>query len=305
METDQQQNDLFPTLRRVPGWLSKAGQSGLKVFNLGFQYAWRIPVFSEFNFRSSAWILTYVVCAICILTSFFADDRRPTTIGVVHLGLLFALSTFTSCWVSLARHWSRLLFAIFALSALGLLLENTAAAPRSRFDWLLFLLPFAMSLPVVLTLETTKRLAGSFQLLGLEQKDFEEGIQFGIRHLLILTTLVAVLFGLWNFFSESLKEYFLSNQLSRMLSILTLITGLVVLLTLISVWGVLGKWQLWRLALMLPIGLSAVYGASLYAPGNNFWIWTFIFWICWAALLLLLFLLRLEGYRFVKRVRTD
>lgn len=260
----------------------------------------KIPFFQEFNFKSSAWILTYVVAAGSLTTLLYFGDGPPGVITAIQIGLMFALVTFTTCWFCLAKHWSRFPLAMFAIAFQGLVFEQTESSPHD-FDWFLFALPIVVAFPMAVTLETIKLFLGRFRKLSsMEQYDFHEGIQFNIRHLLILTTGFAILFGIWNLIGPGIRNYFSSQNANEIAKIMTMIGATIVTYTLLSIWSILGHWKIWRLIVTFIVGLSAIYTAANFAPNGVQVFWVAMFLICWAALLALLTLLRLEGYRFVK-----
>ena len=156
---------------------------------------------------------------VCITLRFFYDGGRPSPLDVTFIGLTFALNTFAACWFCLARHWIRFPITLIAISMIGILF-GTVEGPPNQFEWSLFLMPFVVSLPIVITLELTKKYFGTFRRLGSTDNDgFREGLQFNIRQLIILTTMIAVGFGVWNAFRDSIAEYVSSESNVRHLAI--------------------------------------------------------------------------------------
>ena len=257
----------------------------------------RAILVSEFNFLSPAWILTWVVFAGTLITLFIYDGTSPTVLGTIHIGLSLASTVFAACWFCIATHWKRIPVALFVFFGLGLIFGYT----EFHFDWFLFLLPFFVALPVLLTIELTKLFcSGRFARLEANNTDnYREGIQFGIRHLVLLTTAVAIMCGLWNALAPLADDVW--NSAGGIFQILALIGGTISLYTLLSVWSLLGRWKIWRFGTMLLLGSVAIASTVWLAASGSRGFWIAMFVICWIALIILLTLLRIEGYRFVKK----
>ncbi len=250
-----------------------------------------------FRFAGPAWIFTFSAAAISVLlfaVCMQTYSGTPNLLVIFFFGLLLGMSSIVACWCCLANRLRRFPIALLALGVLGILLVCV-----ERFDWPLFLMPAAIALPVVLTLEGTKFFLGRFQRVSDENaEDYQEGIQFGIRHLLICTTMVAVACGLWNLLHpwvEALKPR------HEVWEIVLVISGTIAGHTLLSVWALMGHFRYWRLGVLLVVGSSLLYLAIQKAPGYAVYYWVAMLLTCWFTLVLLLSLLRVEGYRFVKR----
>ena len=204
-------------------------------------------------------------------------------------------------WFCLARHWTRIPVAFVGIVALGIFIEMTEPR-RGQFDWLLFSIPGMIALPIVLTVEPIKFFLGRFQKLDeVEPADFDEGIQFNIRQLLILTAVVAGLCGLWNVFSDSINAYFSRTPRNDILIFLFKLSATMATFTLLSIWSLLGMWKLWRFIVAVLVGAIAC-GVGVYSdPFSNRQVWITLYAICWSTLLFWLFLIRTEGYRFVRK----
>ena len=256
------------------------------------------PVGAELSLRSPAWVLTLLLVIVCLGSRLLFDGISPSLAGVVFIGLGFALSTIAAYWFCLATHWIRYLLLLTAALLLGVLF-GFSNGPQNRFDWIIFLLPLAISIPVVVTIEITKIFFGKFERLNSNStQTFQEGIQFSIRQLVILTTVVAIGFGLWNAFRDSILEQMINSDGGRIWRIVLVIAATIATYTLFSIWAVLGHFKYYRLFVCLWIGVAAIYAGSRYGPMPTFWFVMFL--ICWAGQVAMLLLLRLEGYRFVR-----
>ena len=253
-----------------------------------------------FSFGSPAWQLTLLVTVGCLVSRLFYEGT-PNVAGVVFIGLCFALNTFAACWFCVARHWVRYPLFIAAATAVGVLFALSESSSK-WFDWHLFVLPFAVALPVMITIETVKFYSGTFQKLATgSTREFSEGIQFNIRHLIALTTTVAIGCGIWNACRESIQEQ-LSKPGNKDLWMIILTIALTIsTYTLFSIWAFLGHMRFYRPLVTAGVGAVAIYLGSSIAPSGVRSFWITMFLICWIALTLLLLLLRFEGYRFVKR----
>ena len=250
----------------------------------------------DFDFSSSASKLTYItLVAICVLY-FFSGGPNVTT--GIFVGLIFGQSTFVATWFFLARHWSRFSYAVIALSVLGWLL----ASIDGRFDLIIFFLPFMNAIPIVLTVEIIKFTKGRFAMLDSHgQEDYQEGIQFTVRQLIILTTSIALLLGIWNAIGPAVQELFSRSRVNGVWPLFVAIGCTVATITLVSIWSLLGHWKSWRPAAALLVGSLAIFLCCKYAaPSRAINVWVTMFVVCWFFLIILMLLLRYDGYRFIR-----
>ena len=249
---------------------------------------------------SPAWILTLATLAVCLALKFLFDNKGPGITSAIFVGSSFSLSTFSACWFCLSRKLIRFPLVVGALSLIGFLLKTESSG--SAEEWLLFALPFAIALPVVTTVEIAKSFLGTFTLIDLEkQEDFKEGMQFSIRHLIFVTTLTAICMAFWKAFGATPRIHPTTPSSSEFFLIIALIGGTIALFTLLSIWTLLGNTiRSYRTMISMLIGSTAIAATSTYGPPHARLFWVGMFVICWVALIALLWLLRLEGYRFIK-----
>ena len=214
-------------------------------------------ILNEWNLGSPSWIWIYFVATICVITRFFFNDLKPGLMHLTHIGTLLSFPIIVANRMCFAKHWSRIPIAFCGICILGFFMGLTTS-PRNVFDWMGFLICFLIAIPIILTLESIKLFLGRFQKLGdADAEEYVEGIQFNIRHLLILTFCVAVPCGLWNLFSESLTAYFSGSLPQSVIVFLLLMSLTMATFTLLSIWTLLGKWRIWRLVVTILVGTSA------------------------------------------------
>ena len=164
---------------------------------------------------------------------------------------------------------------------------------------LITLLPLGIATPICITLEFIKFIFGKFSKICSDGQVYEEGLQFKLSHLFITTTVIAVLFGIWQAVREFFGGFDLRVGLLKDLSCITVVT---VTITLFSVWAILGRSMFWRLTLLVPVAVGLIaLGSALTDSQGSVPVYRIIFGVCFVATAVLLLLLRFEGYRFVRK----
>jgi len=234
---------------------------------------------------------TIAVALIGLMFWFFVTRASsPDFPSIIFVSCALAMASIIAIWCAVLGGWRAYSIGTFALVIDGF------ALIRIEPFWLVFILPLGVALPSTLTIELIKLMFGKFSKLLPGDQTFEEGLQFKLSHLFIVTTVIAVLCGIGQAIGKNV-----SLHIDRGTS-LTALTICAVLApnTLLSVWGILGKSILWRLAVALPLGIGIIE-LGIYFMGHDHLLWSVVFGICFGATALLLLLLRLEGYRFVRK----
>ena len=249
---------------------------------------------------------------IGLLTVFTAISLlmvRPLAFSVLNdlalyigVGGQLALAAITGVYFSIAlvRIEMRVGLSILALAINGYVLMFCTGAPRP--DLLIGLLPLGVALPIALILQIIKFRMGSFSTVGSSQLSFQEGLQFQISHLFIATTVVAVLFGAGRLLMPWLEEWLFNYNFDAIVNLL-IIASVPAICTLISVWALMGNKLAWRVAIALLVCPGVMVAGMVLIPAAppELFIWICIHGIPWLAVGVMLYLLRLEGFRFVRK----
>lgn len=235
---------------------------------------------------------TGVVAVIGLLSIPFVTNGGPDFPSICFVSCTLLLGSMIAVWCAVLGGWKAYLVGVVAIVIDGLSL-NVIGGP----DWWPTLLPLAIALPCCMTLELIKVMFGKFSKISASGEEFQEGLQFKLTHLFITTTVIAVVCGI----GQAVAPFVSFEQPSyRILTMLGTIALVLASNTLLCVWAILGKAMLWRLSIAIPvaIGLVALGG---YVMQDLTWIWPLIFGICFLATAILLWMLRFEGYRFVRK----
>ena len=245
----------------------------------------------------STYVIIAVVIVLLICFPFFSQSG-PDLISTIYLGCALALGVLLAIFASVKQRWWLYVSTVVILIANGAFLAGLTRSP----ELLVVLLPLGIAIPVVATLEVVKLKWGRFSRAVDLNKSFSEGLQFKISHLLIMTTVVAILIAIL----QSIAPAFRGGP-SSMYYILSMIVVLLSTIALVNVWAVLGqkiKWRIWLSLLVAALVLAAaLFGLSYLnrIRDRDFMLWGGMTVITWSTSLLQLFLFRREGYRFVRR----
>lgn len=263
------------------------------------------PSDAELERRGFSWIgpaaiVFYVFVVVEFL--FWLSPRGTGAIDYTEIAVVagtLGLSTIVACFSAVVRSsWRWLFFGIANIWLTFLLTTKVSPTPVA----ILFFLPLITGLPTILTLEVIKRFVGKFQRHA-DTEGFTEGLQFGIKNLAVLTTIVAVLMGLRSILESQLAQ--LSSTTTQLTVVIITIVCVMSFNTLLGVWAILGKANWLRIliaALAIPASSSL---APIFAIRRIPGIWITVFSTAAVATILILTCLRIEGYRFVKRPSTD
>ena len=141
---------------------------------------------------SLAWMLIYALGVLCIV-SWFCTSNSHQFFAYFHVTCVLAFCAVVSVQCSVARPWYRFFVALPFLVGVGFLL---ASFEGNKIQIEVMLLPLAIALPILVVLEFIKFVFGRFQSIDNEIEIGHEGLQFGIFHLIALTTLIAVMLSI-------------------------------------------------------------------------------------------------------------
>jgi len=180
--------------------------------------------------------------------------------GMLGLGPLVAI------WCSVLGGWKPYLIGSSSLLIAGAILA--LHSDNGPIWWLIALMPLVIAVPTCMAMESIKFIFGKFAKIESDSQAYEEGLQFKLSHLFIVTTVIAFLFGIGPALNEFVGGVWNPAFSNGFLKNLACIAAVLVINTLLSVFPV----------------------------------WPIVFGGCFGASGVLLLLLRQEGYRFVRRV---
>lgn len=250
-------------------------------------------------------LMMFVLSAVGMIGSFSeVPVINPSPIWLVFrvLGIfgLLLVPVIAAIWCSIVfRRLGR--FLVFLIVLLGpAIWIALIMSGLSNFNWEHFAFPFAIAIPVVVSLEGIKVFGQYKRMDTIELKrSHADGLQFGMKHLFVAMTVSAVIFGF--------RDYLFSaaNSLSSSDVPMVLFCIVMVGMAILSVWAMLGSAMPIRLliATLLSGGLVVLFvnaGDRINSSSEKV-IFAGTFSANWIAMTLLLFMLRRVGYRFVKR----
>ena len=231
-----------------------------------------------------------------IVLAFFSADQ-PAVSSALFLSLMFCQTSLLGMWCGLGRsHWIlRLIGLIAGTSYLAIVL---GAGIDELNGQTVFLVVVAVLLVAIVTW-VVRLLKGAMRQIDQTATGAREGLQFTIRHLLLLTFVVACLVTIGKTLAPYLSDI-------HEISMMSLIAVCFVCVALVAIWGMLGLGHV-LLRSMLLFVIAAVMGWILARVIDNsdhiFWISTTILQATY--LMGSLLVIRSCGYRFLARQRSD
>ena len=237
------------------------------------------------------------VCSVC--SYIFLDDFRNDLINVIYLGTTLSLACAAGIWLGISNRWWRFLLAPFVITAIACYL---AFSLSSGFDIVSAVIPGLTTLIVFAALEITKLFFGSFRRIRSDEPVLE-GLQFRISHLMITTTAFAIFISALQFMLGDVR--FSSQSFTvEIIFLVTILVATLVLFTLTTTWALMGKKVFAKLVACLVLSAVSIAYTCLNSPDPTFdgiLVWAGMLLICWFTILALIWLLRMEGVRFIKR----
>jgi hypothetical protein len=246
------------------------------------------------NLFSAPWLFTYGFVVVQLATVPFGWARGPILLVYVFLAANLSLAAIVPIWSVVIRRFEFLVLAIGVLLANGVLLASI-----TRGDLMLFLLPMLVGGTVAIPLVVISLFWGRFDKpsADVEMRQFQEGLKFGILHLFIASTVVAVICGI----GKALAPYVVFSS-GTPVQDFAVITIIVAFNTLMSVWALMGRSIVSRLIISFLLAVFSCGGGSwLFFPHAGSPMVLFMFGLCWAATTVHLALLRRSGMRFIKK----
>lgn len=226
-----------------------------------------------------------------------APPIPPGSLNTVVIGLQLSLASLAAIYFSVARRQFR--FRLVA-TAILILVSSGALLVYSGLDLAAGLVPTVIALLIVIVLETIKFCFGSFTTLKSENESFIEGLQFQISHLFVVTTVVAVLFGVGRLLWPTLLE---NSEFGSYWLIYLMVAAVPVINTLALVWALMGNKVAWRILIATITVVGVLYSGMMTFTvfQTSPFRWFGMEGIPCVASGIMLLLLRLDGFRFVVR----
>lgn len=246
-----------------------------------------------FWMRRGVWAFA-MFAVVCVAAPAFHDMNSPTIVAGILLASIAAVCAGMGFWLGFGESILRL--AVIPVG-LCLVVFNMTIAFRDN-DPLLYGVFALMTTAMVGAPIFVVRIVRRGRLL-LSSSDSDIGsletLRFSIWHILVFMTAIGVLSAIG-------KAFFASGIGSSPGPVLTT-AGLGATLGICSVvvvWATLGKETGLRsfVSCLVALGLAFV-NVYLFGGGRESWIWVLITMLVWLQMMILMWLARSEGYRFV------
>lgn len=207
-------------------------------------------------------------------------------------------------WMALGHSVFRYLFGAAALIIVTVLLQ--VGQQSFHFEQLMRLMIFSSTIVVAVAFPVgiiRLVLRGDLLQVDLEpdahEKQTMEVLQFSIRHILTLTTAIAFVAALGRFvLSYSDGGSGSSDPLFFLLALGTTLG----MSSVVAVWATLGRETFYRTIASFVVAACLGFIATTFAPNGAAefnWIYITINFVVWLQIMLLMWALRYDGYRFV------
>jgi hypothetical protein len=235
-------------------------------------------------------IAGHVVAAI--ISAILADDQPAFSSGVF-FALVVCQATLVGMWGGLGRTNGvlRLIGLATAIVLLATLLGLGLGDPDALMYFFVFIATSAVALPTWIVRLWKARIGH----LG-EEAPSREGLQFTIKHLMLLTFAVACLVTV----GKALAPYVHGANIAMEVAVLAICFGAV---ALVSLWAMLGLGQpVVRIvvAVLIALGAGAIGGYVLDGPTDQIF-WVFVALAQAVCVLGSLSVVRASGYRLLAR----
>jgi hypothetical protein len=217
------------------------------------------PMPHRLNFGIPTFFLIVIWIVCCLQTS-----GRPDAPAVIafSLGILFASSL--GFWLGMGNSWWR----FWIVPLVGPLIGFMGGFRHGGHEQLEFQTFFLVIVAVVaLTAFVLRVFKGQLKLIQSDDP-IEDALQFGIRDLMIVTTIVAVVAA----FGPSIVRWISPDNTPRTNILLAIIgfSAFLAISTVTSIWAFLGRQVSVPKILIVVMAIAATSaGAWLFMPGNN------------------------------------
>lgn len=240
------------------------------------------------------WKFTFLVGLVTIALWPLSSRDPNNFFGLAFIFFSLSLSSITGVWCAIARPWWRYLIGILATGLLGFAIMKSGS---SNDELMVFLVAPLIVIPIVITLEAIKLLFGFFTRSHDVTGPSNDGLQFGISHLMILTAVVAVLISAAQWLAPVFQPIRSNGPVVAIVTIATVIA----FNTLTSVWALMGFHIRYRIWIAIVLAIIAIFLGTSFSPGGFRSLWALMFGVVWTITVLLLAFLRRDGCRFVRK----
>lgn len=210
-----------------------------------------------------------------------------------------SLACVTGIWLGMANRWWRFLVAPFAITLTAFALGYSGG---NRFDWTGASITAITSVVIWFTLEITKLISGRFEIPD-SRENMSDGLQFGISQLMIATAVIALFISGVKLLIRLVDTNYGSAPPS-IYWIAGMFVSILVLFTLTGMWALLGRTIGYKLVVAAFVSIVAAVAAPwvIMVGTLDDLLWAGqLFGVCWIAITLQLWLIRIEGMRFVRK----
>ncbi len=237
-----------------------------------------------------------IVSLIAAIVSCAGYSRFPDPLMVVVLAVTIFYCNLVAFWLALGKGWVRMATAVVFV----LVVTTSVAWTAGWREYVAFLFFYSGIVSVVgLTGLFLRAFFGEMRKFATEDSD-RDALQFGVRHLFILTTLVA--------FTVATLQALIQTKMFAMdmgaAMIITFLVASISIATIVQIWAFFGNRLTWlRGAVVAVIAIATSCG--VIAIRSDLYFWMTVIVLNQALTVSALLCIRFEGYRFVKRGQAN
>jgi hypothetical protein len=261
------------------------------------------------NTKAAIAILVAVHVITGLILSWLAGPRPPSFLQALFIGVVFSQASLLGFWGGLGtNHWLvRFVGVVVGMAYLG---PMFGIGIRELTPDTLFIV-FLSTPTVTVVLLVIRRLGAQLLRSNEAMSIHQQGLQFSIRHLMLLTFVVGCVLGVGRLLSpefpgvHALARLLTISFWSRIdaLSVLAIFSLCFVSVGVTTVWAMLGSHFLLRSVGVLLVAVSSGGILSFGLVRSEHWFWFSVTLAEAAFLLTSLWIVRLCGYRLVRLSR--
>ncbi len=210
------------------------------------------------------------VVALLLILGVGKASPGPSVTGGIAFSLLIFVCSSIGIWGGLG-YWPWR-WIPFALVALGIGFFACFAFGHNGPEFHIFCL--SIIAVVLLTSMALRFWKGQLQFIAVDD-DRQDALQFGIKHIFVWTTAIAILLGGWQLVYPTLIDanVFVNSRWLLLLSIAGL-GSMISLSVLVNIWAMLGqRVTLFKLIVLIGVTNGAGYFNNLIMPGGSFFLY--------------------------------
>lgn len=244
------------------------------------------------SWRKRFWWIISGAAVTMIATLKMVDHSGPTVSAVPFFSCVFFFSCVLGGWCGLGSGLGRVVLPAILPLPLGFLVD---VAVGSRVDEVLYALVYGIVLFVAFATFSLRLTKGRLvQLRPSEQA--ADALRFGIKDVMIWTTVVAVLLTIGR---ALIGPDILSVQ--REFKLIFAISFGMATATVVNVWAMHGQQITSTKIVVVTIFTILAAAITAFAMDDSPWFFPLVLLVCESLVMGLMYCLRQEGYRFVKR----